>query len=887
MSKKINLRKILAVSLSLLMAQSALVLNASADAGEAPPPIKDGEQQFPDPSSFSYDDVEVDFAKALQYSLYFYDANKCGSGISGGNLEWRGDCHVEDYKIPLQPMEIVNPQKCMHIGTNLSQEFIDKYKDIIDPDGDGYVDCGGGMHDAGDHVKFGLPGSYAASTVGWGYYEFRDAYKETGNQEHVEDILHWFNDFYMKSTYLDEDGKVVAFCYQVGEGDNDHCYWNPPELQDAEHLDDFARPAYFATVDTPATDMCAGTAASLAINYLNFKDTEPEYAKESLEKAIALYDFAVETHIADGIDDTASLGYDGGFYKSSYAWDELSWAAVWLYECTQNHDYIDDIISVSDTPNENGSYDYTGYMKRIIVDTGNIWQNIWVHCWDTVWGGVFAKLAPITNTARDWYIYRWNLEFWSGLQHTYAGAPAEFLWNKEYEYTSEPDSCTDHLAQSPSGYSMLNNYGSARYNTAAQLCAMVYRKETAARGEEDPQFTDWSKEQMEYLMGKNPMDRCYIVGYADNSASHPHHRAAHASRTLSMDDPVDDTHVLWGALVGGPDIADWHRDLTADYIYNEVSVDYNAGFVGACAGLYYYYGDDTMKNEENFPPKEENTGEFKVEALINQENKERTQYTVKISNAQTTPPAYICGFKSRYYFNISELLAKGQTIDDVTVEVYYDQIDMDTKGEYSVTVSDPIKVDEENYYVEMDWGNYKFYGTRELQLGIIAAQDSDYKSNWDPTNDYSREGLEKSDTFQYTQNIPLYKDGKLIYGVPYGGVPDEPEVTTVTTTAATTPATTSKTTAKTTTQPPSTTPDSLQTTPAQSGSVMYGDIDGNKKVELNDLTLLSQHLIGDIELTAQQLKAAEVTGDGNVDLCDIGHLKQYLLKEKVILGPQK
>ena len=119
-------------------------------------------------------ETEVNFAKALQLSLYFYDANKCGDGITDGNLEWRGDCHVEDAEIPLIPMG--EDFK----GTNLSQEFIDEYRDILDPDGNGTMDLTGGWHDAGDHVKFCLPGSYAASTVGWGYYEFRDAYIDAG-----------------------------------------------------------------------------------------------------------------------------------------------------------------------------------------------------------------------------------------------------------------------------------------------------------------------------------------------------------------------------------------------------------------------------------------------------------------------------------------------------------------------------------------------------------------------------------------------------------------------------------------------------------------------------------------------------------------------------------
>ena len=43
---------------------------------------------------------KYNYAKALQLSMYFYDANMCGEGISGGALSWRGDCHTEDKQIP-------------------------------------------------------------------------------------------------------------------------------------------------------------------------------------------------------------------------------------------------------------------------------------------------------------------------------------------------------------------------------------------------------------------------------------------------------------------------------------------------------------------------------------------------------------------------------------------------------------------------------------------------------------------------------------------------------------------------------------------------------------------------------------------------------------------
>lgn len=686
------------------------------------------------------------YAAALQDALYFYDANKCGDGITGGNLEWRGDCHLDDATVPLIPMGED------HIGTNLSQDFIDQYQSILDPDGDGTMDLTGGWHDAGDCVKFGLPGSYAASTVGWGYYEFRDAYEDTGLQWHVEDLLRWINDYYLKCTFLDENGEVVAFCYQVGEGDIDHNYWITPELQSMDALLDYARPAYFATVDTPASDMCAGTAASLAINYLNFKETDPDYAKQCLDTALALYRFAVKTHAADG---KSSLGYDGGFYESSYDFDELAWAAVWLYTCTEDWSYIDSIISQSDVQNEDGSYNYTGYLSRIIVDTGNDWQNIWVHCWDTVWGGVFAKLAPITNTERDWYIFRWNLEYWSGIEH-------------------EDPSDTTFLAKTPAGFSMLNNYGSCRYNAAAQMCAAVYAKETG-----DKRFSYWAVTQMDYILGNNPMGYSYLVGYGDQYASHPHHRASHGSTTLNMDDPVDQVHILWGALVGGPDETDKHVDLTKDYIYNEVAVDYNAAFTGALAGLYDLYGKARGdKILENFPPSErdykENIQEFSLEAAVGQEDNMASQVQIKIHNNTILPPRYLDHIKVRYYFNISELLKNGQSLEDISVRMDYDEEKANSDGKTAVSYQMKQYNKTGDCYIEFMWDHCIFYGKRTIQFALMAeVQNADYQFIWDASNDYSRDGLTWADgegilfeeALKPTQKITMYVDDKLVWGI--------------------------------------------------------------------------------------------------------------------------
>ena len=158
------------------------------------------------PDKADYYETDNNWAKLLQYTLYFYDANMCGTDVSENNrLSWRGDCHVYDAKVPMQSIDD------NHSGTNLPEAFMKKYKDILDPDGDGYIDVTGGFHDAGDHVKFGLPEAYAASVVSWGYYEFRDAYKKTGQDTHVETICRYFCDYFMRSTFRDKNGDVIYY----------------------------------------------------------------------------------------------------------------------------------------------------------------------------------------------------------------------------------------------------------------------------------------------------------------------------------------------------------------------------------------------------------------------------------------------------------------------------------------------------------------------------------------------------------------------------------------------------------------------------------------------------------------------------------------------------
>ncbi|MBN1696721.1 MAG: glycoside hydrolase family 9 protein [Spirochaetales bacterium] len=705
------------------------------------------------------------FAEALQKSIYFYDAEKCGPGVTGGRLEWRGDCHTDDVYY-------------------------------------------GGFHDAGDHVKFGLPQSYAASTLAWGVYEFKDAFVQIDEYEHIMEILRWFSDYFLRCW------NGSRFIYHVGEGSVDHNYWGPPELQKTE---DFERPSY-ATDTHPASDQASQAAAALAIMYLILQDEDSAYATKCLTAAKELYAHAVAKR---------GLGYDGGFYNSSFDEDQMSWGAVWLYIATDNYDYIEDILSVD------SAGQYTGYLKKIVMNPEDDWQNIWVHSWDTVWGGVFAKLAPITDDSQHWWFFRWNCEYWAGIDH-------------------EDPGDTNFLARSPAGYAFLNGWGSARYNAAAQLQCLVYRKYT---GRTD--FADWARGQMEYLLGDNPLGLSYEVGYGEKYAQHPHHRAAHGSTTNSPDNPPEHKHTLWGALVGGPDLQDDHNDDIWDYIYNEVAIDYNAGFVGALAGHVYYYGMD-HKPLADFPPSEPPVEEYLMRAKLEQENNARTQVTVQIDCQPVHPPRFETGLTCRYYFDISELVDAGQDIGDISIDIYYDEAK--TMDGIAAPVNGPFSAGSGNlYYVEIDWSNVPLFGDRELQFGLINAQDAAYEYHWDPTNDPSREGLTKS--MELTENIPIYLNDALVYG-------NEPGSSG----GATTPP--SATTPPTVTTPPTATTPPTTTNPPGNCPCEIGDVNCDGTINIVDALVTAQAYVG-LEPANYYECAADANCDGTVNIVDALRIAQY------------
>ena len=437
------------------------------------------------------------YAKLLQYSMYFYDGNMCGDDVdSASAFDWRGDCHTGD--------EVV-----------------------------------GGFHDAGDHVKFGLPAGYSAATLGWGYYEFKDAYDSLGQTAHLKEITNRFCKYFKDCTVLSGD-TVTNFCYQIGQGGggNDHGYWGPAETQEAIKG---KRTAYWTS--NGASDIAAAYSAALAVNYINFGNAE------DLKYAKALYDFSVKYNKSEN--ETTSP-----YYNSYDYYDDQAWAAGWLYLATGDSSYK----TFLDTFMNSSGQGMSG-------QSGCQWGVYSPMNWNNVSMGAAILQAEITKSASDW---------------------------------AKVTTYLDSKATSESQYYCEDTWGSARHNVAVQMTALITSKYKKESGKD---YSSWAKAQMGMILGDNSTGKNLVVGFNENSPKYPHHRSAsgHAYDPTDEGTPkwdAENGHVLVGALVGGPTGTDFstYNDSITDAVSNEVALDYNAGLVGAAAGLYTTYKTGSLES---------------------------------------------------------------------------------------------------------------------------------------------------------------------------------------------------------------------------------------------------------------------------------------------------
>ncbi|KAK9694384.1 hypothetical protein K7432_013445 [Basidiobolus ranarum] len=239
------------------------------------------------------------YQEYLNVSILFFEAQRSGSLPPNQRVQWRKSAHLEDGK---------------------------KYD----------WDLSGGYYDAGDFIKFGLPGSYSMTMLSWSLIEYPTGFAKAKQLEYILEAIKWGLDYILKCHV-----ERAKFVVQVGDPKSDHDYWGSPEDMPSS----VDRPVYFVTPELPGTEPVLEAASALASGSIIFKKYgQSAYAAKLLEHAIQLYELGSNHRgkyqgSVDKQKKGMSLGVNEGYLSSSYD-DELVWSNLWLYQATNDTKYL-------------------------------------------------------------------------------------------------------------------------------------------------------------------------------------------------------------------------------------------------------------------------------------------------------------------------------------------------------------------------------------------------------------------------------------------------------------------------------------------------------------------------------------------------------------------
>ncbi len=404
------------------------------------------------------------------------------------------------------------------------------------------VDLTGGYYDAGDHMKFTFPLSSALSMLSWGGLEYRAGYEKAGQWRTLLDTVRWGTDWLIKA-----HPSANELYAQVGDGRLDHAYWGPPERMTMK------RPSYKISANAPGSDLAGEASAALASASILFVKDDPAYAATLLRHARELYDFAVK--FPGSYSDSIPAAKE--YYPSRYGYqDEVAWAAAWLYSATGERRYLEEAAAI-----------YKDAIQGRLAGAAP--------CWDDKRPVLAVLMARLTR------------------QDVYKRDAEQFL-----DYWTD-GRLGPRVRYTPGGLAWHNEWGPLRYAANAAFLAFVYSDRVA---DYRYMYHRFARRQINYILGDNPARRSYLVGFGSNPPLNPHHRASHDSPDNDINNPANNAHILYGALVGGPSSLDDfdYEDNRRDVRQNEVALDYNGGLTGALARMVMLNSGRAMRV---FPPK--------------------------------------------------------------------------------------------------------------------------------------------------------------------------------------------------------------------------------------------------------------------------------------------
>ena len=351
------------------------------------------------------------------------------------------------------------------------------------------------------------------------------------------------------------------------------------------------------STDNSCTEVTAQAASLLAagaaFHYKHNQKTGDEmylaFADDLLERADTLYEMSKinpkSYHLT--IKDAAEFYKSWGGYN-----DEMITASAWTYRACEKRQEL------GDSPYDNNEIDTIcskkiGYLNEAIAYHSDnfMYQVPSEESWDTkVLSGMYLLMDAVNNELVK------NGEEASSFENF-----ADYLTMHTSQIMK-----TSFLGMSktPQGFPWYLQWGSARYASNLAFMGVIHNSLFEKYGLQNDiaeEISELSSFTVQYLLGENTAKQSFVVGYKkDDSYStveKPHHKSSACPKwgedcgwdDFGFDGP--NPHILYGALVGGPGQSDDYVDDRNDYIKNEVTCDYNAGFTGAVVGLKKAYSD--------------------------------------------------------------------------------------------------------------------------------------------------------------------------------------------------------------------------------------------------------------------------------------------------------
>jgi endoglucanase len=404
------------------------------------------------------------------------------------------------------------------------------------------VDLTGGYYDAGDYIKATFPLSFTLMSICWGATDSGKGYDLASQTAYLDDMLRWGLNWLMKAHPSNTTLYVL-----VGSTQLNNVYWGGDTTIPGP------RPVYQINDTYPGTDAAAAASAAFAAcsnlyNNTLFNTTvyssatlqNSSYAQTLLTHAQSLYTFA--TNATGGLRNyqTSVPAIKDSYGSSSYG-DDLAIAALFLSRAFESSDLY---------------HQAEAYYSQYYLDSQYIFN------WDSKGPGLPVLFAQIAQSSTQ---VNGNFTKWQSIAEqffdTIVNGKSPGFMTKDGLLFYNGDS--DDASLNPA------------LNAAMLMAKYAPMASTSAK---KSSYLAFSQSQVDYALGKNSMSVPYVVGSNPNSPQNPHSALASGGNNISEinTSPPQEAHVLYGAVVGGPDKYGRYFDLRDDWPETEAALDTGA-----------------------------------------------------------------------------------------------------------------------------------------------------------------------------------------------------------------------------------------------------------------------------------------------------------------------